>query len=430
MAVDGPETTLAWNSGVDYSRSQQNYVRTMHRVIQDSDVVIFVLDARDPEGCRCPTVEAEIRKRELEGKKFIFLLNKTDLVPKSNSEAWLRYLRHIAPTVAFRASTQEQRDNISSKTSSALLRLLKSFKQPSRTLVVGVIGYPNVGKSSVINSLKRSKVCAVGAEPGWTKDMQTIQVERGIKLLDSPGIIFDPDGANSQSLALRNVLKTSDLADPVSVAEMVFQRVTSEEMCKQYKLPQQNSPNFQQFLVQLAMVSGRLLKAGIPDVENAARSIIQDWNSNKLPFLSEPPKLHESSLPGPLEGARDVGDSKIITGGFAPAFDLEGLLCDDSNPRSESQEENDRMSADEDDLEPETPNTTSRKERKPKKRVSKRARLQRDLDTSYEEAFMADANPLSRKLQKKQNKHARKTAIRVGRTDLGLEQETSEFLVA
>ena len=57
----------------------------------------------------------------------------------------------------------------------------------------------------------------MGAEPGWTKDMQTIQVERGIKLLDSPGIIFDHGGPNSQALALRNVLKISDLADPVSI---------------------------------------------------------------------------------------------------------------------------------------------------------------------------------------------------------------------
>ena len=112
---------------------------------------------------------------------------------------------------------------------------------------------------------------------------------------------------------------------------MIFQRVSPEEMYKHYKLPPQDTPNFQQFLAQLAMVSGRLLKAGIADVDNAARSIIQDWNSNKLPFTSDPPKFHESSLPGPLNGEADIGESMVVSGGLAPAFDLDGLLDNDGD---------------------------------------------------------------------------------------------------
>jgi len=326
--------------GFNYNPSQKHFLRTMHRVIDESDVIVFVLDARDPEGCRNPSVEEKVRKREAEGKKFIFLLNKIDLVPKSNAEAWLRYLRNFAPTIGFRASTQIQREHISSKSTLGLLNLLKSYKTTSRTLVVGMLGYPNVGKSSVINSLKRSKVCAVGAEPGWTKDMQLVQIERGIKVLDSPGVIINQDSPNSQDLRLRNVLKMSDLEDPVSVAALIFERVSSAELHEVYKLPFQESPNFQQFLAQLAMASGRLLRGGVPDFENAARILIRDWNSQKLPYFTEVPDNHTSNLPE-MRLEEDVEEAMVITGDMAPAFDIDALL--EGNTRTEIMGKSDTM---------------------------------------------------------------------------------------
>lgn len=59
------------------AQAKRQYIRVLHRVIDQSDVVLLVLDARDPEGCRSKIVEEEVKRRESEGKKLIFVLNKT-----------------------------------------------------------------------------------------------------------------------------------------------------------------------------------------------------------------------------------------------------------------------------------------------------------------------------------------------------------------
>jgi nuclear GTP-binding protein len=66
-------------------QQRKHYIRTLHKVIDQSDIVILVLDARDPEGCRSRLVEEEVRRRENEGKKLIFVLNKIGTTYFSNS---------------------------------------------------------------------------------------------------------------------------------------------------------------------------------------------------------------------------------------------------------------------------------------------------------------------------------------------------------
>ncbi|KAI5123026.1 hypothetical protein M0805_007647 [Coniferiporia weirii] len=322
---------------------RRQYIRTLHKVIEESDIVVLVLDARDPEGCRSRIVEEEVRRREHEGKRLVFVLNKIDLVPRANAEAWLRYLRHTTPTLPFRASTQQQRTNLASKTSPALLNLLKGYKRTAKagSVSVGVVGYPNVGKSSLINSLKRAKVCAVAAEAGHTKEMQSVQVERGVRVLDSPGVVFDDDEQESSNILLRNVVRVEDMADPIAVVEQILSKTEPSKLMEIYKLPPSSSTL--EFLTKLALTSGRLHKGGTPDVLGAARQVIQDWNAQKIPYFSMPPSIHPSSVPATVSaaasakyglggtgpaiapGAEDVGSAQIVTE-MAPAFDLGGLF--------------------------------------------------------------------------------------------------------
>ncbi len=223
--IGDPSSSSGLNGAVQ-AQQRRYYIRTLHKVIDEADIVILVLDARDPEGCRSRLVEEEVRRREHEGKKLVFVLNKVDLIPRTNAEAWLRHLRHTAPTLPFKSSTQQQRTNLTSHTSPALLNLLKAYKRPTgakTSITVGVVGYPNVGKSSLINSLKRAKVCGIAAEAGFTKEMQSVQVERGVRVIDSPGVVFDDENADSAagSILLRNVLKVEDIPDPIAVGKYI-----------------------------------------------------------------------------------------------------------------------------------------------------------------------------------------------------------------
>jgi len=164
-------------------------------------VIIEVLDARDPEGCRNKEVESQAVAA---GKKVLLVLNKIDLVPPQNARLWQRYMRREYATVLFKAGTQNQNENLGkgaalhkkslinkaemvndmTKLSTAvgtenLMNILKNYAridgEKTKTLItVGVVGFPNVGKSSLINSLKRSKAAATGNTPGVTKQMQEI----------------------------------------------------------------------------------------------------------------------------------------------------------------------------------------------------------------------------------------------------------------
>ncbi len=150
-------------------------------------------------------------------KKIILILNKIDLVPIENAYAWQTYLRREYPVVMFKANMQSQNNHLASFTlfkksiangtemadtlihttkaigSDHLIQLIKQLSKvdgTNRAVTVGLIGYPNVGKSSVINSLKRSKTCEVSSVPGCTKNLKEVKLDSQVKLLDCPGVIF------------------------------------------------------------------------------------------------------------------------------------------------------------------------------------------------------------------------------------------------
>ncbi|KAL7746551.1 nuclear GTP-binding protein nug1 [Sorochytrium milnesiophthora] len=315
--------------------SRKAYYREFRKVVEKADVILEVLDARDPIGTRAKHIEAIIREGGA-GKKIILVLNKVDLVPKEIVEGWLTFLRGELPTVAFKASTQQQRRNLGQskvdvqRASEAMLNsseslgadtIINILKNYSRNLnlkssiTVGVIGFPNVGKSSLINSLKRAKVCNVGSTPGVTKVTQEITLDKNLKLIDCPGIVFAAPAKQqgwkeAAEVMLRNCVKVELLEDPVTPVELILLRASKPTLMLLYNIP--TFASTQEFLSHIARAKGKLRRGGVLDLDAAARSVLQDWNGGKIPFYTIPPK-------------RDLGGEAAVVTAFAQEFDVPSL---------------------------------------------------------------------------------------------------------
>ncbi|UYV61357.1 GNL3L [Cordylochernes scorpioides] len=284
------------------------------QVLESADIILHVLDARDPLGTCFPQLEEKVLNSP-EPKKLVYVLNKIDLIPKDNLVSWLHYLRTRCPTVPFKASTQAQRRNLSQKKvkvskvmsdehatgfSSAcvganlLMKLIGSYcpGDDPRPVTIGVVGFPNVGKSSVINSLKRSRGCAVGATAGVTRSLQTVSLEKNISIVDSPGVVMVP-GATDAGAILRNALRIETIQDPIIPATYVVQRAGREQMALHYQVRAFSSPT--ELFLQLAKKMGQLKKGGIPNIDEGARRLLRDWTSGKIKYFTVPPELPQDT---------------------------------------------------------------------------------------------------------------------------------------
>ncbi|KAL5996383.1 Guanine nucleotide-binding protein-like nsn1 [Asimina triloba] len=294
--------------------SERAFYKELVKLIEASDVILEVLDARDPLGTRCVDIEKLVLKMG-PNKHLVLVLNKIDLVPREGVEKWLKYFREELPAVAFRCSTQEQRSNLGWKNSSkaaklsksiqtsdclgaeTLIRLLKNYSRShelKKSITVGVVGLPNVGKSSLINSLKRSHVVNVGATPGLTRTMQEIQLDKNVKLLDCPGVVMLRSSESDVSIALRNCKRIEKLDDPIAPVKDILKLCPAEKLMSLYKLPSFSSVD--EFLQKVAMIRGKLKKGGAVDVEAAARIVLRDWNEGKIPYYTLPPVRNEGEI--------------------------------------------------------------------------------------------------------------------------------------
>ncbi|CAG2162631.1 unnamed protein product [Oppiella nova] len=265
----------------------------LYKVIDSSDVVVQVLDARDPNGTRSPHIEQYLRK-EKPHKHLVLVLNKCDLVPVWVTQRWVTTLSKEYPTMAFRASITNPFGK------GAMINLLRQFSKlhtDKKQISVGFIGYPNVGKSSIINALKAKKVCKVAPIAGETKVWQYITLMRRIYLIDCPGVVY-PSGDTDTDIVLKGIVRVENVKDPEDHIPTVLQRVKSEYLTKTYKI--QEWVDCDDFLVKMAERMGKLLKGGEPDTNTIAKMVLNDWQRGKLPYFVKPP------VP---EGSTDVTNS-------------------------------------------------------------------------------------------------------------------------
>lgn len=261
----------------------------LFKVIDSSDVIIHVLDARDPMGTRCRSVEAYLKK-EAPHKHLIFLLNKCDLVPPRITAKWVAALSTEYPTLAFHASITNPFGK------GSLIQLLRQFSRlhaDKRQISVGFLGYPNTGKSSIINTLRKKAVCVVAPIPGQTKVWQYVSLMKRIYLIDCPGVVPHATTDTEADIVLKGVCRVENISAPQDHIPALLSRVQARHLIRTYGSSIRDYTDSEDFLERLARSSGRLLKGGEPDLKTTAKMVLHDWLKGKIPYFSKPPGFKE-----------------------------------------------------------------------------------------------------------------------------------------
>ncbi|TCD62198.1 GTPase required for pre-60S ribosomal subunit nuclear export and maturation [Steccherinum ochraceum] len=289
------QTHADYNEPIFAKGTSRRIYGELYKVIDSSDVVLHILDARDPLGTLCDSVLEYIRK-EKSHKQVVLVINKCDLVPNWVTARYIQQLTPRYPTIAFHASPNH------SFGKGSLIQLLRQFSQlhsDKKQISVGFIGYPNVGKSSVINTLKSGKVCNVAPVPGETKVWQYITLTKRIYLIDCPGIVPASAKDSQTSTVLKGVVRVEALPTPSEHIDALMQRVKPIYLSRTYGVPLPNADDqsqswpWEDFLDKLARMKGRLLKGGEPDLDGVAKIILSDWVRGRIPFFVPPPDRPE-----------------------------------------------------------------------------------------------------------------------------------------
>ncbi|KAF7591172.1 guanine nucleotide binding protein-like 2 (nucleolar) [Aspergillus hancockii] len=283
-AQDDAHSTTATAVESVFSKGQSKRIwNELYKVIDSSDVVIHVIDARDPDGTRCRSIEKYIRE-EAPHKHLIFVLNKCDLVPTGVAAAWVRHLSKDHPTLAFHASIN---NSFGKGSLIQLLRQFSSLHSERKQISVGFIGYPNTGKSSIINTLRKKKVCTVAPIPGETKVWQYITLMKRIYLIDCPGVVPPNQNDTPEDILLRGVCRVENVDNPEQYIPAVLKRVQPRHLERTYGVKGSDDPL--EFLSILARKGGRLLRGGEPDLDGVAKMVINDFLRGKIPWFTPPP---------------------------------------------------------------------------------------------------------------------------------------------
>ena len=347
--------------------------RQLWRVIERSDLVVQIVDARHPLMFRCADLENYVE--EVDPKKNnLLLVNKADMMTLSQRESWADYFeqaginykffsaslaKEMNEAMEFENGGVEDGDevegdddgNVEAATSSGGGKLAEEAKkldiqdeedeeghwvdeegldedtdQRTRILTVdelealflenaphlenadsehprkttiGLVGYPNVGKSSTINALIGAKKVSVSSTPGKTKHFQTIHLSPDVLLCDCPGLVFPNFATTKAELVCNGILPIDQLREFTGPAGLVAQRIPQTFFEALYGVkvrtrPEEEGgtgiPTAEEILTAYAIARGfSKTGQGQPDESRAARYVLKDYVSGKLLFCHPPP---------------------------------------------------------------------------------------------------------------------------------------------
>ena len=283
--------------GVNYEKMNiqwfPGHMTKAQRMIEDSikqvDAVCEILDARIPNSSRNPDID-----RLAAGKPRLIILNRTDLADPSITAQWREFFEAQGIKIL---ETDAKSGKGVSGFAPALSELLKdkiasyaAKGQVNRPMRVMILGIPNVGKSTFINRIAKRKAAIAGDKPGVTRGKQWINIDQGLDLLDTPGILwpkFDSQEVG-EMLAITNAIK-ADVLDKETLAANFMLRLREmypEALTARYKLEPDPEANGFELLEQAAKKRGFLISKGEYDIERMANTLLGEYHDGKLGRIS------------------------------------------------------------------------------------------------------------------------------------------------
>ncbi|RNC68595.1 MAG: ribosome biogenesis GTPase YlqF [Desulfuromonadales bacterium] len=276
-------------------------------LVRRTDVIIEVLDARLPVSSANHLL-AELRRN----KPCIKVMNKNDLADPAVTKAWVRTFEKQAGIRALPLSAKQHREV--NQLTKLCLRLAPTRGKPGRPLRAMVVGIPNVGKSTLINTLAGKSLAKVGDKPAITTSTQQIDLRNGIVLSDTPGLLWPDmrDQVAAYRLATTGAIGANAL-DYTGVglfaAEFMMRRYR-ELLMTRYKLTDLPD-NSTALLEQIGRRLGCLVAGGEIDLHRAAEAFLRELRAGKLGRVSfEEPEQAVGDSVGPEEM---VGEETRLT---------------------------------------------------------------------------------------------------------------------
>ncbi len=264
------------------------------RILKDDlklvDLVIEVLDARIPESSRNPDLQEIIDEKE-----HIIILNKSDLADPGITASWARYLENarVIPTDCLTGRGLSDLVKEIKKIRHGINRVLAEKGRKNRAIRVMIMGIPNVGKSALINALSGSGKAKIGDRPGVTRGRQWILIDEGIRLLDTPGILwprFDDENV-AYKLAQTGAID-EDRFDAETAAYKLIKYILENKpglMEESFGLNLENLEPYDVFL-KIGKKRGCLMSGGRVDKERTANLILNDFQKGRVgPLTLEVP---------------------------------------------------------------------------------------------------------------------------------------------
>ncbi len=248
-------------------KEKKKFSDVVLQVIRMSDIVLEVLEARFAEEMRNEEVEKLVKSQ---GKEILYVLNKSDLVREEKIK--------LRPSVF-----------VSCKERKGIRKLRAKIKILAKKLgrdkvFVGVLGYPNVGKSSLINILSGRSSAKTAKQAGFTKGLQKIRLDAGVVLLDSPGVIptekYSMTTKEKMAEHVKFNARNSDTIKDPEFAVLDLMKKYSKEIGEYYGIEYKG--DIEVFIETLGRKKNLIISGDRVDVDRTARIVIRDWQAGKI----------------------------------------------------------------------------------------------------------------------------------------------------